>query len=56
MKEALLARSGQIMKRKARRNWTLLMTASGQADIDRFSEKSTGITTRKLGEWGGGNT
>ena len=56
MKEALLARSGQIMKRKARRNWTLLMTASGQADIDRFSEKSAGITTRKLGEWGGGNT
>jgi hypothetical protein len=56
MKEALLARSGQIMKRKARRNWNLVYDGSGQADIDRFSEKSTGITTRKFGEWGGGNT
>ena len=56
MKEALLARSGQIMKRKARRNWNLVYNGSVQADIDRFSEKSAGITTRKVGERGRGNT
>jgi hypothetical protein len=50
MKDTLLTRSRQIMKRKASRNWTLRMTASVQADINRFSEKRTGITTRELGE------
>ena len=55
MKDTLLARSGQIMKREAGRNWNLFMTASVQADIDRFSEKSTGIATHEFGEWGGGN-